>query len=106
VTNWTFHYGDHALVAPGRRIQFTQRESDLLIPIIKNQGHVITHESLEYAAWGGSDSSVGENTNANLRVQMNHIRAKLRGTGIKIHTVWGLGVILLDPPIELDMTLR
>jgi DNA-binding response OmpR family regulator len=105
VTDWTFRYGDHALVAPGRRIQFTQRESDLLAPIISNRGRVVTSESLEFAVWGGSDTNVRDNTNANLRVQMSHIRAKLRGTGIKIHTVWGLGVLLLDP-VELDMTLR
>ena len=68
------------------------KEFDLLSTLAENAGIVLTREQLLDRVWGYN--FYGETRTVDVHVQ--HVRAKLAGTGVQISTVRGVGYKLVE----------
>jgi DNA-binding response OmpR family regulator len=75
----------------GVEIQFRTKEFDLLATLAENAGIVLTREQLLDRVWGYN--FYGETRTVDVHVQ--HVRAKIAGTGVGIITVRGIGYKLV-----------
>jgi DNA-binding response OmpR family regulator len=78
----------------GQELQFRTKEFDLLAALAENAGIVLTREQLLDRVWGYN--FYGETRTVDVHVQ--HVRAKLAGTGLGIVTVRGVGYKLVRDP--------
>ena len=78
--------------AAGRELVLRTKEFDLLAALAENAGIVLTREQLLDRVWGYS--FYGETRTVDVHVQ--HVRAKLAGSGLGISTVRGVGYKLVD----------
>jgi DNA-binding response OmpR family regulator len=78
--------------AGGRDLALRTKEFDLLAALAENAGIVLTREQLLDRVWGYS--FYGETRTVDVHVQ--HVRAKLAGSGLGITTVRGVGYKLVD----------
>jgi DNA-binding response OmpR family regulator len=78
--------------AAGRDLALRTKEFDLLAALAENAGIVLTREQLLDRVWGYS--FYGETRTVDVHVQ--HVRAKLAGSGLGITTVRGVGYKLVD----------
>jgi len=78
----------------GNELQFRTKEFDLLAALAENAGIVLTREQLLDRVWGYN--FYGETRTVDVHVQ--HVRAKLIGTGLGIVTVRGVGYKLVEGP--------
>ncbi len=78
----------------GGELQFRTKEFDLLAALADNAGIVLTREQLLDRVWGYN--FYGETRTVDVHVQ--HVRAKLTGTGLGIVTVRGVGYKLVQDP--------
>ncbi len=76
----------------GRELQLRTKEFDLLAALAENAGIVLTREQLLDRVWGYN--FYGETRTVDVHVQ--HVRAKLAGSGLSIVTVRGVGYKLVD----------
>ena len=70
------------------------KEFDLLAALVENAGIVLTREQLLDRVWGYN--FYGETRTVDVHVQ--HLRAKLGGSGVAIQTVRGVGYKLVEEP--------
>jgi DNA-binding response OmpR family regulator len=70
------------------------KEFDLLAALLENAGIVLTREQLLDRVWGYN--FYGETRTVDVHVQ--HVRAKLAGSGVGIQTVRGVGYKLVEEP--------
>ena len=84
--------GDGTLTYRGENIDLTKNEYRILLALMKNKGNVVSRERLMELLWEG-DSFVDENT---LTVNVNRLRKKLDGAGLKsfITTKFGVGYLI------------
>jgi DNA-binding response OmpR family regulator len=78
--------------AEDRRLVLRTKEFDLLSTLAENVGIVLTREQLLDRVWGYN--FYGETRTVDVHVQ--HVRAKLAGTGVQIATVRGVGYKLVE----------
>jgi len=78
--------------AGGRALELRTKEFDLLATLVENAGIVLTREQLLDRVWGYS--FYGETRTVDVHVQ--HLRAKLAGSGVGIQTVRGVGYKLVE----------
>ncbi len=76
----------------GVELQFRTKEFDLLTELADHAGIVLTREQLLDRVWGYN--FYGETRTVDVHVQ--HVRAKLAGTGLAINTVRGVGYKLVE----------
>jgi DNA-binding response OmpR family regulator len=76
----------------GKEIALRTKEFDLLAALADNAGIVLTREQLLDRVWGYN--FYGETRTVDVHVQ--HVRAKLAGTGLGIMTVRGVGYKLVE----------
>lgn len=76
----------------GREIELRAKEFDLLMAFASEPGRVFTREALLDQVWGYS--YYGETRTVDVHVQ--HLRAKLAGSGVSIQTVRGVGYKLVE----------
>jgi DNA-binding response OmpR family regulator len=93
------HVGEMSIDKPrretkvsGRELQLRTKEFDLLAALAENAGIVLTREQLLDRVWGYN--FYGETRTVDVHVQ--HVRAKLAGSGLSIVTVRGVGYKLVD----------
>ncbi len=84
--------GDGTLTYQGQNIDLSKNEYRILLALMKNKGSVVSRERLMELLWEG-DSFVDENT---LTVNVNRLRKKLDGAGLKafITTKFGVGYLI------------
>jgi DNA-binding response OmpR family regulator len=84
--------GDGTLTYQGKNIDLTKNEYRILLALMQNKGSVVSRERLMELLWEG-DSFVDENT---LTVNVNRLRKKLDGAGLKafITTKFGVGYLI------------
>ena len=75
-----------------RELTMRTKEFDLLATLVENAGIVLTREQLLDRVWGYN--FYGETRTVDVHVQ--HVRAKLAGTGLQIVTVRGVGYKLVE----------
>jgi two-component system, OmpR family, alkaline phosphatase synthesis response regulator PhoP len=78
--------------ADDRKLVLRTKEFDLLAALAENVGIVLTREQLLDRVWGYN--FYGETRTVDVHVQ--HVRAKLEGTGVQIATVRGVGYKLVE----------
>ena len=78
--------------ADDRRLVLRTKEFDLLAALAENAGIVLTREQLLDRVWGYN--FYGETRTVDVHVQ--HVRAKLAGSGVQISTVRGVGYKLVE----------
>jgi DNA-binding response OmpR family regulator len=76
----------------GTEINLRTKEFDLLATLAENAGIVLTREQLLDRVWGYN--FYGETRTVDVHVQ--HVRAKIAGSGLSIVTVRGVGYKLVD----------
>ncbi len=76
----------------GRELALRAKEFDLLLAFASEPGRVFTREALLDQVWGYS--YYGETRTVDVHVQ--HVRAKLAGSGVSIQTVRGVGYKLVE----------
>lgn len=74
-----------------RELELRTKEFDLLATLVEHAGIVLTREQLLDRVWGYS--FYGETRTVDVHVQ--HVRAKLAGSGVSIQTVRGVGYKLV-----------
>ena len=80
------------VTAAGQQLTLRTKEFDLLAALAENAGIVLTREQLLDRVWGYN--FYGETRTVDVHVQ--HVRAKLAGTGLIIATVRGVGYKLVE----------
>ncbi len=80
-----FEDGGRSLTIDGKKIYLTLVESKLLNFLIKNYGRVCKREELLMAVWNG------ERSKRIVDATIKNMRKKIKGSGIEIKTVMGLG---------------
>jgi DNA-binding response OmpR family regulator len=78
--------------AGARELTLRTKEFDLLAALLGNAGIVLTREQLLDRVWGYN--FYGETRTVDVHVQ--HLRAKLAGSGVAIQTVRGVGYKLIE----------
>jgi DNA-binding response OmpR family regulator len=76
----------------GRELTLRTKEFDLLAALVENAGIVLTREQLLDRVWGYN--FYGETRTVDVHVQ--HVRAHLAGSGLRIATVRGVGYKLVE----------
>lgn len=76
----------------GRELALRAKEFDLLLAFASEPGRVFTREALLDQVWGYS--YYGETRTVDVHVQ--HLRARLAGSGVSIQTVRGVGYKLVE----------
>lgn len=84
--------------AGGQELTLRTKEFDLLAALADNAGIVLTREQLLDRVWGYN--FYGETRTVDVHVQ--HVRAKLAGTGLGITTVRGVGYKLVADAVSQD----
>lgn len=83
--------GRHEVTAAGQRINLRTKEFDLLLTMIDHENMVLSREKLLDLAWGyeyyGATRTVD--------VHIAQLREKLKGSNLRIETVWGKGYKLV-----------
>jgi two-component system alkaline phosphatase synthesis response regulator PhoP len=83
--------GRHEVTAAGQRINLRTKEFDLLLTMIDHENMVLSRENLLDLAWGyeyyGATRTVD--------VHIAQLREKLKGSNLRIETVWGKGYKLV-----------
>lgn len=82
------------VTAGGGELTLRTKEFDLLAALAENAGIVLTREQLLDRVWGYN--FYGETRTVDVHVQ--HVRAKIAGTGLGIITVRGVGYKLVEDP--------
>ena len=80
--------------ACGVELHLRTKEFDLLAALLEHPGIVLTREQLLDRVWGYS--FYGETRTVDVHVQ--HLRAKLAGSGVAIQTVRGVGYKIIEEP--------
>jgi two-component system, OmpR family, alkaline phosphatase synthesis response regulator PhoP len=80
------------VTAAGQELTLRTKEFDLLAALAESAGIVLTREQLLDRVWGYN--FYGETRTVDVHVQ--HVRAKLAGTGLGIATVRGVGYKLIE----------
>jgi DNA-binding response OmpR family regulator len=80
--------------AGDRELNLRTKEFDLLAALVESAGIVLTREQLLDRVWGYN--FYGETRTVDVHVQ--HVRAKIAGSGIGIATVRGVGYKLVEEP--------
>ncbi|MEG0805020.1 MAG: response regulator transcription factor [Lachnospiraceae bacterium] len=82
----------HSLTFQGEKIDLTKNEFGILQQLMEKKGTIVSREVIMAALWE-SDSFIDENT---LTVNMNRLRKKLEGAGLKefILTKKGIGYMI------------
>ena len=80
------------VTASGQQLTLRTKEFDLLAALAENAGIVLTREQLLDRVWGYN--FYGETRTVDVHVQ--HVRAKLAGTGLAIATIRGVGYKLVE----------
>ena len=86
------------VTAAGQELMLRTKEFDLLAALAENAGIVLTREQLLDRVWGYN--FYGETRTVDVHVQ--HVRAKLAGTGLGIATVRGVGYKLVENAESMD----
>jgi len=86
------------VTAAGQEMTLRTKEFDLLTALAENAGIVLTREQLLDRVWGYN--FYGETRTVDVHVQ--HVRAKLAGTGLGIATVRGVGYKLVEDASSQD----
>ena len=86
------------VTAAGQELVMRTKEFDLLATLAENAGIVLTREQLLDRVWGYN--FYGETRTVDVHVQ--HVRAKLAGTGLGIATVRGVGYKLVENAESVD----
>jgi DNA-binding response OmpR family regulator len=94
VGNVTFDLQTRDVVIGGARVMLNRREIGLLEYLIRRCGHVVSKESIEERLYN-YDDAVSSNAIEVLVHRLRHTLAKLAAT-VSIHTVRGLGYMLID----------
>ncbi len=81
--------------AGATELNLRTKEFDLLAALLENAGIVLTREQLLDRVWGYN--FYGETRTVDVHVQ--HVRAKLAGSGVGIQTVRGVGYKLVEDPV-------
>jgi DNA-binding response OmpR family regulator len=76
----------------GEPVPLRAKEFDLLLALLQSRGLVLSREQLLNQAWGYD--FLGETRTVDVHVA--HLRSKLRGSGVAIETVWGIGYKLVE----------
>ena len=76
----------------GKPVGLRAKEFDLLLTLLRKRGLVLSREQLLNQAWGYD--FLGETRTVDVHVA--HLRSKLRGSGVAIETVWGIGYKLVE----------
>ena len=84
--------GDNTLTFEGERMELSKNEYRILLALMEAKGKVVSREKLMERLWE-TDCFVDENT---LTVNVNRLRKKLEGVGLKdfIKTKFGVGYIV------------
>lgn len=84
--------GDNSLTYQGEKIPLSKNEYRILLALMESKGQVVSRERLMERLWQ-TDSFVDENT---LTVNVNRLRKKLDGAGLKdfIVTKFGVGYLI------------
>lgn len=86
-----FNSKQQVLITPTQKIELSIRESVLLDLLLKNQGQIVTKETIAEQVWGGTQYL----NNQSLDVFMHNLRKYLsEDANIKIKTLRGVGYIL------------
>ena len=81
------------LAIDGKVVMLTNDEHRALRLLLRQSGSVVTRTALKEVTWG--DTTPGRN--AELDHLIDALRAKLRGGGVTLHTVPGIGYMLTQP---------
>ncbi len=86
--------GDNTLTYRGEQIPLSKNEYRILLTLMENKGQVVSRERLMEKLWE-TDSFVDDNT---LTVNVNRLRKKLEGAGLKdfVTTKFGVGYLICD----------
>jgi two-component system alkaline phosphatase synthesis response regulator PhoP len=76
----------------GKPVRLRSKEFDVLVTLLENRGLVLSREQLLNQAWGYDFA--GETRTVDVHIA--HLRTKLRGSGVAIETVWGIGYKLVE----------
>jgi len=76
----------------GTQLELRTKEFDVLWTLLRNRGLVLSREQLLQQAWGYDFA--GETRTVDVHVAQ--LRRKLRGGGVSIETVWGVGYKLVE----------
>lgn len=84
--------GDNSLTYQGEKIPLSKNEYRILLALMESKGQVVSRERLMERLWQ-TDSFVDENT---LTVNVNRLRKKMDGAGLKdfIVTKFGVGYLI------------
>lgn len=83
----------HAVRVSGRDVTLTNKEYELLLLLLENQGRVLTRQILMDRVWGFE----AEPENRTLDVHIRTLRVKLGEAGALIETVRGVGYRMVCP---------
>ena len=85
---------DHSLTYRGEQIALSRNEYGILKILMENAGKIVSRERLMERLWE-TDSFIDDNT---LTVNVNRLRKKLEGAGLKdfITTKFGVGYVILS----------
>ena len=76
----------------GQPVKLRTKEFDVLLVLLQNRGLVLSREQLLNQAWGYDFA--GETRTVDVHVA--HLRIRLKGGGVAIETVWGIGYKLVE----------
>lgn len=85
---------DHSLTYRGEQIALSRNEYGILKILMENAGKIVSRERLMERLWE-TDSFIDDNT---LTVNVNRLRKKLEGAGLKdfITTKFGVGYVIFS----------
>jgi DNA-binding response OmpR family regulator len=86
------------LVTRFASVQLTKKEADLFEVLLDQWPNTVTVDRLITRAWGAWDDNPADRNNVG--VHISKLRAKLRDSGVLIHTSRGNGFRLEGPPPE------
>jgi two-component system KDP operon response regulator KdpE len=96
----TITYRSRRVLVHGRPIHLTPVEFKLLHHLVRNAGHVLTHEALLTRIWGPD----ALRTHDHLRVYVSRVRSKIEQAGGPnyIETERGIGYRFIRSPVDAD----
>jgi two-component system, OmpR family, manganese sensing response regulator len=77
----------------GRRIELSEKESQLLLYLMRHPNQLLTHEQIHYHLWGEADKPGSKPSSNVLAAQIRLLRRKIEADNETplIHTVYGKG---------------
>lgn len=98
---WSWERGEARIGA--HKVRFTPAQADIFDVLMKYRGRVASYESLEKIF---PITSEVDDIHGLLRVQMHHIRRRLKQAGVtelEVVSVWGRGYMLCETdPVQLE----